>query len=330
MSSNYEEVRRVITALSPMIQHCPQKLSVQNLDNSLIGMQRMSSEHEEVRAIVSALASKFTPRTLDSHACGSTLFGMRRMKCEHDEVRALLAVIDASLPVPPAEDVKILANNISISFSGLQYMRETTPEVDAVLRKLHQLFVHCKDSFKIGSLCNILFGLQNMKSDSSAVQNILSAVSSRCSQQRAVMDKEQLLQEVGVLTAPSLGKALLGLQHMSSAEREVRAVAQQLAELLESQFSAEGCLAGEDVRRILRGLRGMSSEHGETRSLLGALADRMSGWGVDCELEAGVVKDLVDACDGLDQEHEEVVKFLNALSSLPVRTDESHREWSGY
>jgi hypothetical protein len=58
MSSDSSEVRAIVSALALKVQGCRGELNGQNVGNALYGLQGMSSDSSEVLAIVSALASK--------------------------------------------------------------------------------------------------------------------------------------------------------------------------------------------------------------------------------------------------------------------------------
>jgi hypothetical protein len=58
MSSNHDEVRAVLSALDMKVQSCKEGLNAQAVGNTLYGLQKMSSDYAEVRDVLSALAMK--------------------------------------------------------------------------------------------------------------------------------------------------------------------------------------------------------------------------------------------------------------------------------
>ena len=68
MSSDHDEVRDVLSALAMKVDSCKEDLNAQALGNALYGLQRMSSDHVEVRDVLSALS-----RGLFGGLCGGPL-----------------------------------------------------------------------------------------------------------------------------------------------------------------------------------------------------------------------------------------------------------------
>ena len=90
MSSDYEEVLLLVSALAKKIAESTPELSPQAIGAALYGLQKLSSdapqvidsyyfnhEHNQVRTLVSALAEKVEISTvgLDAQAIGNALFG---------------------------------------------------------------------------------------------------------------------------------------------------------------------------------------------------------------------------------------------------------------
>lgn len=284
----------------------------------------------QVRGVLSALLSKLGSRRLDSHAFGSVFFGLQRMQCRHAEVRDVLSALSAALPPAPSsagldrradrgmreEEEHFLATSYAMAFSGLRLMQDDTKEVAELLAKIHTLMLSCPQDFATASLVNILFGLQNMTAGSGdEVRNILSFVSAQFARKHMSASSpgegevdsvsasglraggkrvapDSLLQ-YNALTPSRLGRALLGLQRMSSDLAEVRGVVSALAAALEQQQGLRGrdsrgeeadtdtdtdassCFSALDLRRVVGGLRGLSSDHREVRRLLTALASEV-------------------------------------------------------
>jgi hypothetical protein len=58
MSSDHVEVRSMLSALEPAVRSCREPLSTQAVGYALYGMRCMSSDHAEVRSMLSALEKK--------------------------------------------------------------------------------------------------------------------------------------------------------------------------------------------------------------------------------------------------------------------------------
>ena len=238
-----------------------------------------------------ALRGKLGTRRLDSHAFGSVFFGLQRMQCRHAEVRSLLTALSAALPPLPSAapglsqaegqgqgqgqgqgETHFLATSYAMAFSGLRLLRDDTEEVAQLLARIHALMVTCPEHFATSSLVNILFGLQSMTAGGGdTVRNILSFVSmqfTRNNDTSASSVGSDSLSEHCALTPPRLGRALYGLQCMSSDVAEVREVVLALASTLEQQRPRQEeavCFSALDLRRVVGGLRGFSSDHHEVR-----------------------------------------------------------------
>ena len=58
MSSEIEEVRSVLSALAPKIRECKESFSSQGVSSLSYGLQGMISDIEEVRSVLSVLVRK--------------------------------------------------------------------------------------------------------------------------------------------------------------------------------------------------------------------------------------------------------------------------------
>ena len=78
------------------MRSCTASLNAQEVGNAVYGLRCMSSDHVEVRSLLSALEPKVRScrGSLNVQAVGSALYGLRGMSSNHVEVRSLLSALD--------------------------------------------------------------------------------------------------------------------------------------------------------------------------------------------------------------------------------------------
>jgi len=78
----------LVAALAKEIGESSPSLSIQSIGSALYGLQKMSSDSLEVRALLAALSEKIEASsvTLDAQAVGNALFGLQRMSSNNAEV----------------------------------------------------------------------------------------------------------------------------------------------------------------------------------------------------------------------------------------------------
>jgi hypothetical protein len=89
----------VLSVLATKVNSCKEGLNAQVVGNSLYGLQKMSSDHDEVRDVLSALAMKVDSckEDLNAQALGNALYGLQRMSSDHVEVRDVLSALSRGL-----------------------------------------------------------------------------------------------------------------------------------------------------------------------------------------------------------------------------------------
>jgi hypothetical protein len=88
-TSEHEEVREALAALSVKISQSNAELNGQNIGNALYSLHSMDGEAAEVRAVLGCLAHKIvvSKQPLSGLDIGMSLFGLRSMNAEIPEVR---------------------------------------------------------------------------------------------------------------------------------------------------------------------------------------------------------------------------------------------------
>ena len=90
MSCKQIEVRNLLEEISKRIETCPETFSDQNVSNCLYGLQSMSSEHVEVRKVLTALTVRMQQCSLSPLGAGLCLYGLQGMDPANREVKDIL------------------------------------------------------------------------------------------------------------------------------------------------------------------------------------------------------------------------------------------------
>lgn len=167
MSSEYDEVRSFLAALAPRIAECQGRLSSQELANAFYGLVGMNSDHAEVVAVVRAL----TPYL---HEAG------RR-------------------PEEP-----FTSQGVGNCVSGFQTMSNSDPAISAALGHLADCVEACASGMTPQDISNALFGLQGMNSDDENVRALVISLG----------DKMRVCQ--GTFSARDITYCLTGLSSMDA------------------------------------------------------------------------------------------------------------------
>ena len=192
--------------------------------------------------------------------------------------------------------VPFTAIDISRMLYGLQNLSSDTTEVRDMLPVLVNVVNNCDKNFTAQAVGNALYGLQGMNSEHPQVRSLLVVLT----------DKVNACDEP--LTAQNVSNALYGLQGMSSEHREVRAL---LVVLTDKIKACDEPLTAQHVGNALYGLQGMNSDHPEVQKLLGALTSKVEA----CD-EPLTVQNACNALYGLqgfDVDNESVRALLAAL-----------------
>jgi hypothetical protein len=138
-------------------------LYFQAVGNALYGIQGMSSDNAEVRAMLSALVSKVEScrEALSAQEMGNTLYGIQGMSSDSAEVRAMLSAL-----VPKVETCReaLSAQEMSNALYGIQGMSSDSAEVRAMLSALASKVESCREALSAQAVSNTLYGMQVMSS----------------------------------------------------------------------------------------------------------------------------------------------------------------------
>ncbi|KAK3271686.1 hypothetical protein CYMTET_19982, partial [Cymbomonas tetramitiformis] len=124
---NHVDVRPYLSMIVDVVGQPTVKLPMVHLSMALYGLQSMSSNEPEVKALLQALAPKVTgcKEELSAQAVGNALYGLQSMSSNEPEVKALLQVL-----APKVKGCKeqLDAQAVSNALYGLQSMSSNEPE----------------------------------------------------------------------------------------------------------------------------------------------------------------------------------------------------------
>jgi hypothetical protein len=225
--------------LAVKIRNCKGDLKPQNVGNALYGLQKMSSDHSEVREVLSALAVKIRncKENLDPQGVGNALYGLQKMCSDSSEVREILSAL--AMKIRNCKE-NLDPQAVGNSLYGMQKMSSDRSEVQEVLSALALKILKCKGDLSIQQVENGFHGIKGMSRDCSEVRDVVSALTMK------VRNHKENLE------AQDLGSELYGLQGMSSDASEVH---HKLSALMMKLNTFKKDLNAQAVSNILFGLQ---------------------------------------------------------------------------
>jgi hypothetical protein len=361
LHSEHGEVRRLLPVLHDLIVDVPDtnthsdshsdkctnfaiksrvNLRGHEIGSALYGLQHMSSEHEEVGLLLSAITATITPThtvSTQTHnrplivgrAIGNALYGLRNMNSNNKQVQqlihALTQTIRTQLDVDP-QQLHMNRQEIANALYGLQEMRSECEEVRELLSVLCTVFrlsTHSSSTTQSSAILDdgrdigiALYGLQNLSSDHGEVRRLLTVLNTNIATGKILMNR---------INGRHIGNALYGLQRMSSEHEEVRDLMETLAVKLTHALEVSAL----DVASALYGLQQMNCKSVEVTHMLAVLTEAINHTnntgdnhdGVSavkkCVFENG--QQLGNAIFGLRRMHSytlEVLELVNALATM--------------
>ena len=161
MSSDHENVRSLLRALTPQVQGCTEQLSSEDVENVLYGLRSMRSDHDEALSLLRALTPPVQGCTnqLRAWEVGNALYGLQGMSSDNDEMRLLLHAF--TLQVQGCTE-PLSAEDVSNALSGLQSMSSDNAGVPSLLLALTPLVQGCTNQLSSEEVGIALSGLQGL------------------------------------------------------------------------------------------------------------------------------------------------------------------------
>lgn len=261
MSSEYFEVRNILSALEPKLKQCVGVLTASDVGIIICGLRGMKITSFELITFLTVLIPKvkkcqgeFTAEDIQN-----ILSGLQELRSESTEVRDLLSALT---PIIKKSNVGILtARNLAKSMYGLQGMNSEYTEVCNFLSVIIPKIQSCNETFHSASdISDVFYGLREMNSDHAEVRDILSAL-------EPIINKSV----VSNITPRTVGRSLFGLQGMNSDCVEVRNI---LSVLIPKIQTCNQYFEPIDVSTALYGLQSMNCESTEVCNLLSVLSTK--------------------------------------------------------
>ena len=206
MNSDEPQVRTLLKVLAERISSSSDcSLSGQGIADALFGLSGMASDCPELRSLLSALADRIdaTRGKLDSQEIGNALFGLQGLSSDTKEVRVIVSKLAEKIKRSKAV---LRAPHIGRALCGMQGFSAESPEVRMLLRQLTKRIDESERTRLTGeAIADALFGLQGFTSDIQEVQDLAGALAKKIAFTNAQ------------LTSSQLGRALFGLQGLSTA-----------------------------------------------------------------------------------------------------------------
>ena len=301
-SSEVEEVRTLLATLLEKFDAEEEEdfaLNPQEIANALYGLQKMSSDHEEVTDILGFFRDKLMScdaRPFKAQEISNIMYGLHRMSSSEPEVRNLINVLTEKIDESTGE---FTGQDIGNSLYGLQNMSSDFTEVRDLLTSLHLKVKKSASVLSPQEIGNAIYGLRHMDSTHEAVRLLLTAL----------VDKVKTSE--GSFKALEISMAIYGLKSMSSDALEVRKLIEAIGEKLDTcteTFNAQ-C-----VGNSLYGLQGMSSSAREVRLLMKQLNNKIRNF--PGELSEQEIGNSLNGFQNMSNEYPEVRTLLTTLSKL--------------
>jgi hypothetical protein len=205
----HEASRKLLSVITKMIPKCADHYDEQNIGNSLLGLQGMSSECLEVGLLLNALTVKVLESSskLSSQALGNALSGLQGMCSDCPEVRSLLSALTEKVLGSTAE---LSAQAVSDSLSGLRGMSSECTVVRTLLSALTPKYRESKRRLSSTEIGDAFYGMRSMNSASQEVRELLSVLLLK------------LNRPTDDLSISSICASLSGLQEMDTKTAEVK------------------------------------------------------------------------------------------------------------
>jgi hypothetical protein len=193
-----ESVAELLSYMTGVISSSTTPFGAVDLSQSLFGLRKLSDTSSEVRALLSALASKVREcrEPLSDRVCNA-LNGLQSCSSDSAEVREVLSALAAKVrECREPLDAQAVTN----ALYGLKGCSSDSAEVREVLSALAAKVRECRESLSAKAVGTTLYGLKGCSSDKAEVREVLSALAAKVRECREP------------LNAQAVGTALYGLK----------------------------------------------------------------------------------------------------------------------
>lgn len=205
MSSDVPQVRALLAALADRIALSSCELTGQGIADALYGMYSMTADCPELRALLAAVSDKINAQEgkLDAQEIGNALYGLQGVTSDMYEVRVIVSKLALKIRRSKA---LLRAQHIGRALLGLQRFSAESAEVRMLIKELSKRIAESDRTKLTGTaIADALYGLQGFTSNIPEVQELVGELAKKIAQTAATLNSEQV------------GRALYGLQGLSSA-----------------------------------------------------------------------------------------------------------------
>ena len=345
-NSEVQEVRLLIASLLEKLEteEIEFSLNTQEISNAIYGLQKMSSDHKEVKELLNFCREQLMncdSRPFKGRELSNMLYGMHNMSSSNIEVRDLITVLVGKIAECTGEvtgqeignslyslrnmsseytevrdlltvlgtriikcETTLTSQEASNAIYGLKNMDSNCREVCSLVGVLVDRVESCEETFKAHEISMAIYGLQNMRSSSPEVRRMISVLG------------EKLDSCTEVFSAQNVGNTLYGLQNMVSSEEGVRNLLNKINRKIRNVTEE---LNEQNIGNSLYGLQNMSSECLEVRSLLSTLSNLMEK-SSRVDLTSQAMSNALYGLRSMSTSHDEVLRMIEVLHIMVMRS----------
>ena len=297
--------------------------SGQHASVALYGLQAMSPETEEVRAVIHAMHSSALPNSsgseglsesvipLNSRVVAVLVNSVQNMHERHKETKLLIGILTKLVQ---SCDDRFNQNEIAQALFGLRKMQLSehtgSLELRVLLDELTKKLEQCRGNLSMESFRQCVLGMDGMSSQSRHVRSLI----------HVLADKLKLCgQEMG---EEDLRVCVHALRNMDSVFSGVRYFVEMLSGKIRT--SPVDSLSAETLAQACVGLGRMGSDCSQVRKLLNVLTDKVRS-SSSMRLRNRHIHDVFGNLGALKSDYVEVKSFVGAVGEQFRRSDASKR-----
>ena len=246
MSASSDEVKNILNICKESLEHsaeCKNFFSVNELTETIFGLQSMSSEYTAVVDLVESILPHIktlgggggggekrgdrTPQDeveiiFSSDDIGMILFGIQNMNSDEERVISLLEIINSKiLNTTSSFSLKFSKQDILLSLKAFSFLSSDHPVVRKLISFLIKKVRGMPEKLSLQEYCLVMESFKRLNSSHTEVTGLLSAL-------RGKLDPPPpppaSTNNAGGLSADHYSSLLFGLQYMSASHEEVKLV----------------------------------------------------------------------------------------------------------
>ena len=294
-------VRNLLSTLEARIAHCEEggRLDGQGVGMLLNGLQGLSTDHEEVPALIKAVSRIIRVSEcgeLNARSLSMLMFGLQNLRSDVPEVSELLVTITPL--IRRCGGIVLTASQASLCLTGLRRMSSAHTEVRDLVEALLPLLKRAEGSLSDKEAGLMMLGMRGLSGEEPVVRDLIPLVAHllstcidaptgtgaamlvaglRCISGESRQEKDLIIEVARLLALCqrvdmrmfNATMMMKGLHRLSSRQAETQELVREVARLLSH---CKETPTGDDVGSMLNGFHGMASEDDGVDALASALA----------------------------------------------------------